>query len=1010
MIVQWFRRDKILLREISFIMKKRILAALTAIATLSLSITACTEALAEQTDPDGMTSSGTSRLKLLVTGNAGVKSSISPDECKISSICVMAYRKADGMLAAVQDSTSPEEIEMELACGRYNIYITANMDGFQAPDNESDLPSECYAIESFTQLGEALPMCWKGEAELKPGENTTIRADLSRLVSKTGLKIDMGTIKGLDIKSVRLRQGAGKIWPFMEGGSRIMDPSDAMDGDHASTEDISRLMAGETIWLYAAENCQGVLLPDNTDPWSKIPDNIGSAAELCTYIEVIGEWKGTSSYQGTVKYRFFLGEDTVSDFNVRRNSMNCITLYLEKGSFGKLNWKIDTSQMNPLNWNMSSTLANNYHDREDFYVTENIRVDFSFDNNGMVYWQNRNNSFIIAGIGANDKTVIRFGEPVNIGDGRFIVMGTCVDSGYYDIVLMDGETGEIKYYMEYGDVRVPEVVVGPPGQYSDTPVQECDREESLYINHGEAEVCLYLVDRNGYNINQSSYYGCDLTLPDWEVALRSVESGYDMRSGALIRIEVGETGNDGYAAKCTISMENDGMDEEWNRNLTESLGPGMIDIRFDDRFTETSCRTSMGLYCEDIDITLMCVPDQSRDHLQSEFMYAVDNSSNLPISIRGLKLNSMNGLPLDTDVRAIVCDEIPGFTSQIPLLISKMPYTYCSLETDSARHEIIGDKVCYAAEDNNLEQSQVPRQLAMFHTFEADLTYQHEHWSPEIKGNIDLYDTDGHRQTYGAEGYTNSGMAFHSGEDSHFLYDDNNGLKTDFREYGNLLDKEYISKFNDIIEVNFYINGNNEVTATSSRQVDLNISISGNLHGHIRCVTMRDPFFTLWGRYYTESVPFSNSQTFSLSSRPRAIDAGALADAFVTMRNIEYYSAVDSWDEVNFRVNNNNKGTIREYLKPYALDMSIEISSSDGTPIAVSFSGSSVYDYKTSKPVTWATGVFSTVTMVPSSYSDFDKGLEDNGCPPGDLFKAETVYLQPNLIMNTTQGIYYMAR
>ena len=1010
MIQQWFRRASILLGQISFTMKKRILTVFAAISVLTLSFSSCTTALAEETYPDNGTSTDTSRLRLQIQGNDGTKSSISPDEDEIFTICVMAYREDDGILVAVQNGTSPEDIDMELAHGRYNIYITANMDGFNAPAKEKELPAAVYEVESLSKISKALPMCWKGKAELVSGQNTTIQARLSRLVSKTGLKIDMGTIKGLEIKSVRLCQGAGKIWPFMDGGSRIKNPSDAMDGDYASEDDIDELMAGETIWLYATENCQGILLPENTDPWDKTPDNIGDSAELCTYIELTGEWNGTASYHGSVTYRFFLGENATSDFNVRRNSQNCITLYLEKGSFGKVNWKLDTSHMNPLYWNMSSSLENNFHDREDFYVTENIRLDFSFDANGQIYWQNRDYSFTIAGIGENGKTVIRFDRPVNLGDGRFLAMGTCVGSGYYDIVLLDDETGDIQYILEYGQVRTPEVIAGPPGTYTDKPVDGFQKEKSLYINLNEAEVCLYLVDRNGYNINQGSHYGCDVTLPEWDSTVMSKGFGYSLNHVTATRIEQGETGSDSYVAKYIFQIRNDGTEKEWNRRLTESMGPGMMEINIEDRFTEISCSTSMGLYCEDPDVTMMVVPDESLSRLKTEFMYAVTNSSNLPIKVRGLKLNSMKSVPFDTDVMAVACGQISGFRNEIPLLVSKMPYTYCSLETGSAKSEIIDGKLCFAADDNNIDQSRIPNQTSMFHMLEADFVHATGNWKPNITGHLFLYGNPANLEKYSSEGYMNCGLMFYHGDTRYFRYDGNNGLRTDFTKYGDLLGKDYIRKFNDIIEVDFSINDNNEVVATASREADLHITLSGSLNGHIRCVTIRKPLFTLWGRYYSESVPFGNTKTFRLGSKPTVIDAGTLAEVFVTMRNIEYYSLVNARSEEEFRVNNHEVGTIREYLKPYGIDISIEVSSSDGAAVAVRFSGSAFHDYKISYPVKWDTDRSTSVVMVPSSHSGFDEDLEDDGCPPGALFKAEALYLQPNWSANITPYVYYMSK
>ena len=233
---------------------------------------------------------------------------------------------------------------------------------------------------------------------------------------------------------------------------------------------------------------------------------------------------------------------------------------------------------------------------------------------------------------------------------------------------------------------------------------------------------------------------------------------------------------------------------------------------------------------------------------------------------------------------------------------------------------------------------------------------------------------------------------------------------TDFEEYGSLLEKHYIKQFDEIIEVEIGINENNEIVASSSRKADIRISVSGSVKGHIRCVTVQDPFYTLWGHYFTESFSFNHSLTLNLGKDPVVIDGGSLAGAFTTMRSSPYYSVVDALKVEEFRVDDHQYGTIREYLKPYGIDLSVSISALDRTPVAVRFSGSAIYDYKTSEPVTWATGFLSTATMVPSSHSEFDKGLDEHGCPPGALFKEETLYLQPDVTLQTTQNLYYMTR
>ena len=83
------------------------------------------------------------------------------------------------------------------------------------------------------------------------------------------------------------------MYPFFEngsGGSRASSPSDVGDGDWASSSDLTKLNAGGKATFYALENCQGVLLPGNKSAESKIPSEIPSSADLCTYLEMTASY------------------------------------------------------------------------------------------------------------------------------------------------------------------------------------------------------------------------------------------------------------------------------------------------------------------------------------------------------------------------------------------------------------------------------------------------------------------------------------------------------------------------------------------------------------------------------------------------------------------------------------------------------------------------------------------------------------------------------------------------
>lgn len=918
----------------------------------------------------------------------------------------MAYSQKDGRLADIQTKGSAEEIEMELLSGTYNIYVTANMGTFNAPVDEADIKEAFYDIGTASRMGQSLPMSWQGEAELKAGEKTTVYAKLSRLVSKVGFKVEMGVLDGLEITSARLCQAAGRIRPFMDGGSRILTPDEAVEGDYATEEDLDILMQGGTMYFYVAENCQGRLLPDNDDPWTKVPDNIGESAGLCTYVEMKGRWLDDADYEGLVTYRFFLGEDASKSFDIRRNSIHNLTLYLEEESFDKISWKIDASQMEATAWEVYPTLYNNFHEKDDFYVTERICLDFSFDEKGQKYWKKRNNAFSLAGVDYDGNVLIRFDQIRDLGKGNFQAIGTCIMDGDYDILLINSATDEIEYVMENGTIHIPEIIAGEDGEFADNLVEGFDEESILLINGESTEICLYLTDRDGYNLNQGHYYGCDFSICNWDTEIVNSAYGHDLFGNASIETIVGDSGSDSYALCYQISIENDGTDKEWNRMLTQSLGSGLLELKFTETTSGARGRHPAALHARDIDITFKPVPDSRKATFGTEFMYAVSNPSNIPLKIRGIKLNAMDRVPDHKELSPILCDEIPWHSNTVPLLVSKMPYTICSLEDDSSVSAVIDGKTCYPAYDNGINQADVPDQIAMFHNLEVSYVHSADAYMSRIFGYTDFYDTSAHTALYGKDGYQNCGVIMHLNDVQINLFDQSNGLKIDFRRYGDIMTKEYIRKFHDIIEVDLSINENNELTAKASRDAELNISVTGFIRGHIRCVSVQDPFSTVWGHYFSHRVDFSSNMTTGIGADPKAVDNGTITDAFQNLRDEEYYSAIDVWDVEEFRNPKYQQGSVREYLKPEYIYLTIGITSTDGTPVAVSFSGSVKYDYRTSAPVTWPYGLGS-VTMVPSSYSGFDDRLKDDNCPEGSIFKAEVLDMEPYVSFANDQRIYY---
>ena len=192
---------------------------------------------------------------------------------------------------------------------------------------------------------------------------------LERLAARIGFTLDASLVNGLKITSARICQSASVVRPFESGGSKITCEEESLDGDYATDQDLKNLNDGKTIYFYSLENVQDNLLPQNKDPWQKIPDALGSKAELCTYIEAIGTFEEGFLFKGSVTYRFYLGKDNTSDFSVIRNSDMHVTLTLTGEGLTEISWKVEPDvEVQP--GYVDGYIDESLHPADDMYIGE----------------------------------------------------------------------------------------------------------------------------------------------------------------------------------------------------------------------------------------------------------------------------------------------------------------------------------------------------------------------------------------------------------------------------------------------------------------------------------------------------------------------------------------------------------------------------------------------------------------------------------------------------------------
>lgn len=268
-----------------------------------------------------------------------------PDAVKNYNLLVYT----DGVLAAKYYREGSGELVLRVGAGTVcDYYCVANAGdvtgGFQVGvSRENEL--EGWTLTTSVAGAEALPMAWSARnlsysrAELLSG--TRLPVKLKRLVAQYDIVIDRSGLQRYAFTATSLSLcGPAAVKPFAESKAT----SSAVRTDYAVQADLAALNRGGATHYYPLENRWGVLLPGNTDPWAKVPGNLPSGAQP-SYIELSGQVILTDGSAVTfpVTYRFYLGADAVSDFDVVRNRVYTVTLTLSDAAIERQepSWKVE---------------------------------------------------------------------------------------------------------------------------------------------------------------------------------------------------------------------------------------------------------------------------------------------------------------------------------------------------------------------------------------------------------------------------------------------------------------------------------------------------------------------------------------------------------------------------------------------------------------------------------------------------------------------------------------------
>jgi hypothetical protein len=284
---------------------------------------------------------GNVRFLSVVKDEIATKSSIDVADSAIITIGIYLYDNM-GRLVGPYNFSGGQEISIDLPVGEnYMVYALANVGEFTPPPLESEMREVSIGwpgLAGITSGG--FPLAHTGTLTVAQGNNS-YTMEFVRLVARYDLVIDRSNLEGsFEVTGVRLRNSAADVFPFSTRPATA-----TLDGDISTISDLQRLNAGSAVSFYMYENLQGNLLPDNRDPWAKIPDNIPSAKNLCTFIEIEGRYIGGGVSAGLnsdkMTFRFYLGADNTSSFDIVRNTIQTLSFLPSDNSISTESWKVD---------------------------------------------------------------------------------------------------------------------------------------------------------------------------------------------------------------------------------------------------------------------------------------------------------------------------------------------------------------------------------------------------------------------------------------------------------------------------------------------------------------------------------------------------------------------------------------------------------------------------------------------------------------------------------------------
>ena len=223
---------------------------------------------------------------------------------------------------------------------KLKVYAVANL-GASVPLASED---ELVALECGGGYGSAVIMCGKLPLQDLSGRGNVV-VPLVRAQAKITIKADYsGLDEGVSVVIDKVSLCNTPKMVSLFGENRLVDADEAVVGE--SRAGLSRGELEMGISFYQFENLQGELLAGNSEQRLKVWPEGSRYASLCSYVEMRGRYSSAVK-EGEICYRFYLGGNMCSNFDVKRNTHYCLTVkFAADGAIDEDSWRVDVSGLN----------------------------------------------------------------------------------------------------------------------------------------------------------------------------------------------------------------------------------------------------------------------------------------------------------------------------------------------------------------------------------------------------------------------------------------------------------------------------------------------------------------------------------------------------------------------------------------------------------------------------------------------------------------------------------------